>query len=94
MTVFLIVLFGVLSGSLLSVLVGLVGRNRKIGFGWTFLISLVFTPVVGLIIALISDPLDAGEQKRVGCVGAVLAVLGLLFLLLFVLALAGVFMSV
>lgn len=94
MTVFLIVLFGVLSGSLLSVLVGLVGRNRKIGFGWTFLISLVFTPVVGLIIALISDPLDAGEQKRVGCVGTVLAVLGLLFLLLFILALAGVVMSV
>lgn len=94
MTVFLIVLFGVLSGSLLSVLVGLVGRNRKIGFGWTFLISLVFTPVVGLIVALISDPLDAGEQKRVGCVGTVLAVLGLLFLLLFILALAGVVMSV
>lgn len=94
MTVFLIVLFGVLSGSLLSVLVGLVGRNRKIGFGWTFLISLVFTPIVGLIVALISDPLDAGEQKRVGCVGTVLAVLGLLFLLLFILALAGVVMSV
>jgi len=94
MTVFLIVLFGVLSGSLLSVLVGLVGRNRKIGFGWTFLISLVFTPVVGLIVALISDPLDAGEQKRVGCVGTVLAVLGLLFLLLFILDLEGEVMSV
>lgn len=39
----------------LAVLVGLVGRGRKIGFGWTFFWALLLSPLIGLIIALISD---------------------------------------
>lgn len=76
------VFFGVLSGCLLSVLVGLVGSNRRIGFGWSFLISLIFTPLVGLICTLLSDPLPCGE-KRWGCIGTVVAVLGVVFLVVF-----------
>ena len=66
----LIVLFGLLSDCLLSVLVGIIGSHRRIGFGWAFLISLIFTPLVGLIVALLTDPLPGGGQ-RWGCVGTV-----------------------
>lgn len=71
-----LLIFGLLTGSLLSILVGIIGSGRRIGFGWTFLISVVFTPIVGLIVALVSDPLPAGE-KRWGCIGAFLAVIAI-----------------
>ena len=45
----LAVIFGILSGCFLAVLVGIIGSHRRIGFGWAFLISLIFTPLVGLI---------------------------------------------
>ena len=78
----LIVLFGLLSDCLLSVLVGIIGSSRRIGFGLAFLVSLIFTPLVGLIVALLTDPLPGGEQ-RWGCIGTVVAVLGVVFLVVF-----------
>lgn len=87
--ILLTVVFGLLSGCFLSVLVGILGSRRRIGFGWSFLLSVVFTPLVGLICALLSDPLPAGD-KRWGCLGVAVAVLGVLFLAAFVfLLLAG-----
>ena len=84
----LIVLFGLLSDCLLSVLVGIIGSSRRIGFGLAFLVSLIFTPLVGLIITLLTDPLPYGGQR--GCVGTFVAILGLLFLCAFlILLLAG-----
>lgn len=83
---FLTIVFGILSGCLLSVLVGIIGSNRRIGFGWAFLISLVFTPLVGLVVALLTERLPGGEQ-RWGCLGCGAAVLGLLFLAAFLLLL-------
>lgn len=59
----LIVLFGLLSDCLLSVLVGIIGSSRRIGFGLAFLVSLIFTPLVGLIITLLTDPLPYGGQR-------------------------------
>ena len=82
----LAVIFGLLSGSLLSVLVGIIGSRRHIGFGWAFLISLIFTPLVGLIITLISAPLPCGVQ-RWGCIGTVIALLGILSLVAFLMLL-------
>jgi len=83
----LIVLFGLLSDCLLSVLVGIIGSSRRIGFGLAFLVSLIFTPLVGLIITLLTDPLPYGGW---GCVGTFVAILGLLFLCAFlILLLAG-----
>ena len=71
----LIVLFGLLSDCLLSVLVGIIGSSRRIGFGLAFLVSLIFTPYGG---------------QRWGCVGTFVAILGLLFLCAFlILLLAG-----
>ena len=83
---FLVTLFGALSGCLLSVLVGVIGSRRRIGCGWAFLISLIFTPLVGLIVALLTDPLP-GEDRRWGCIGTLLALLGLVSLVVFLLLL-------
>ena len=83
---FLVILFGALSGCLLSVLVGVIGSRRRIGFGWAFLISLIFTPLVGLIVARLTDPLP-GEDRRWGCIGTLLALLGLVSLVVFLLLL-------
>ena len=82
----LTVVFGILSGCLLSVLVGIIGSSRRIGFGWAFLISLIFTPLVGLIVALLPDPRPGGD-RRWGCIGTLLAILGLAFLAAFLLLL-------
>ncbi|MFI3302605.1 MAG: hypothetical protein SNH35_04015 [Rikenellaceae bacterium] len=84
----LLIIFGLVSGCLLSVLVGLVGAQRNIGFGWSFLISLIFSPIVGLICVLLSPPNFAysklgGEPKRWGCLGIALSILGVLLLIPF-----------
>lgn len=84
--------FGLMSGCFLSVLVGIVGSKRRIGFGWAFLASLllILTPLVGLLLALISDPLPVGTDRGLGCIGTLFGVLGLLFLVAFLfLLLAG-----
>ena len=80
----LTLVFGLLGGCFLSVLVGIIGSRRRIGFGWAFLISVIFTPLVGLIVALLTDPLPGGGQ-RWGCIGTFVAILGLLFLFVFLL---------
>lgn len=82
----LTLIFGLLSGCFLSVLVGIIGSRRRIGFGWAFLLSVIFTPLVGLVIALLTDPLPGGGQ-RWGCIGILVAILGLLFLAAFLLLL-------
>lgn len=40
---------------ILSLLAAILGGKRKIGFGWVLIISLLFSPLVGFIAALISD---------------------------------------
>lgn len=70
----LLLIFGVISFSLVSVLVGLLGARRRIGFGWAFLISAISTPLIGLIVTLLFDKLPAGERKW-GCLGTLLAIL-------------------
>ena len=82
----LAIIFGLLSGCFLAVLVGIIGSHRRIGFGWAFLLSVIFTPLVGLIVALLTDPLPGGGQ-RWGCIGTFVAILGLLFLAVFLLLL-------
>ncbi len=86
---FLVILFGLFGGCLLSVLVGLIGSGRHIGFGWSFLISLIFTPLIGLIVTLLSDPLP-DSNRRWGCLGVSLGMLGVGCLLIFLLLCLGV----
>lgn len=85
----LVLIFALLSGCFLAALVGMLGRRRTIGFGWPFVLSLVFTPLVGLIIVLLSEELPDGQKKGLGCIGGILAFLGFLCLLVFLLMLLG-----
>ena len=85
----LTIIFGVLGGCFLSVLIGILGSKRNIGFGWAFLLSAIFTPLVGLICVLISDPLPQGVPNRWGCLGAIMAIVGLLFLVTFLFLILG-----
>lgn len=85
----LVLFFALLSGCFLAALVGMLGRRRTIGFGWPFVLSLVFTPLVGLIIVLLSEKLPDGQKQGLGCIGGILAFLGFLCLLVFLLMLLG-----
>ncbi len=78
----LLLIFGLLTGTALCALVGILGSRRRLGFGWTFIISLIFTPLIGLIAALISDPLPSGE-KRWGCLATIIGVLTLALMAFF-----------
>lgn len=83
----IILIFALLSDCLLAALVGLLGARRRIGFGWTFLLSALFTPIVGLVAVLLSGELPAGE-RRWGCLGVLIAIctlvaLAVVFALLF-----------
>jgi phosphate/sulfate permease len=47
-----------------SLIVGAIGSNRKIGFWGAFFLSLILSPVIGLIIALVSKDKDDEEYKQ------------------------------
>ena len=72
----------------MAVLVGLVGARRRIGFGWTFFFSVLFTPFIGLIIALLSDKLPDGERNW-GCLGSILAIITIALLVFLAMMILG-----
>jgi hypothetical protein len=43
----------------LSALVALLGRNRKIGYGWSLVLCLFLSPIIGAIIILFSKRVDS-----------------------------------
>ncbi len=86
MIMWTIAIFGLATGVLFDVLVGLVGSRRNIGFGWAFILSVLFTPLVGLIVVLISDPLPAGAEPKYGCLGRTFGCLGAALLVFIVAA--------
>jgi len=47
-----------------SLLVGLCGSQRRMGFTGTFLLSLFVTPVIALIVLLITGPSRRAEMER------------------------------
>jgi hypothetical protein len=51
----------IIGGIIISALVALLGKNRKIGYGWSFVLCLFLTPLVGLIIIFFSKKNDAVE---------------------------------
>lgn len=81
-----ILIGGTIFGSLLAALVGLVGSKRRIGFGWVFLISVIFSPLVGLVCALLSEKLPYGE-KRWGCLGTLLGIAAIILIVFLALVL-------
>jgi|MEHZ01.5.fsa_nt_MEHZ011426568.1_6 hypothetical protein len=48
---------------LTSLIIGFLGTNRRLGFVGTFLVSLLFTPIIGLVVLLASD-LRPRELRR------------------------------
>jgi hypothetical protein len=81
-----IVLFSAFTGIFLDVLVALFGSRRNIGFGWTFIISVVFTPLVGLIAVLLSNPLPQGAAPKYGCLGFTFGIMGMALMILIAIA--------
>lgn len=80
-----IVIFGLLSGHLLfDVLVSLLGSRRNIGFGWAFILSVIFTPLIGFILVLLSEPLPQGVEPKYGCLGYSFGCLGAVFIVLII----------
>jgi hypothetical protein len=49
----------------LSLIIGFLGRHKKFGFWGYFFASLLFTPLVGLLLVLASDP--RVSNPRVSC---------------------------
>ena len=47
-----------------SVLVGLCGSQRRMGFTGTFLLSLVITPVLALLVLLVTGPSRRVQLER------------------------------
>lgn len=53
--------------AIISALVALLGRNRKIGYGWSFVLCLFLSPIIGVIIILFSkknDSVDFVDVKK------------------------------
>jgi len=47
---------------ILCVVIGLIGKNKKIGFAGAFFLSLLLSPLIGLIIVLVSNPKEPQNQ--------------------------------
>jgi len=47
-----------------SILVGLCGSQRRMGFTGTFLLSLVITPVLALLLLLVTGPSRRAQLDR------------------------------
>jgi hypothetical protein len=47
-----------------SILVGLCGSQRRLGFTGTFLLSLIITPILALVIILITGPSRRVKMER------------------------------
>ena len=82
----LVFLFGLLAGCLLAVIVGLIGSRRRIGFGWAFLLSVVTSPIIGLIVTLCTPKLETKDRKW-GCLGTLIGIAMLVLLIVVVLML-------
>ena len=56
---------GIFFGWLLfSIIVGAIGSGRKIGFWGAFLLSLLLSPIIGIIITLVSKNKEDEEYKE------------------------------
>jgi len=80
MTDFLVIIGAIGTDSLLSALVGILGSRRSIGFGWAFLLSAIFTPIVGLIAVLLSDKLPDGDRKW-GCIAPFFIIIAIIIII-------------
>ena len=81
-----IIIFALASGLLLDVLVGFLGSRRNICFGWAFILSAIFTPLIGFILVLLSERLPEGSEPKYGCLGYSFGILGAIIMVLVILS--------
>ena len=86
-----ILIFAIVLGVGADALIGLIGSRRNIGFGWAFILSAIFTPLIGFILVLLSERLPEGSEPKYGCLGYTFGLLGaILMVLIFTAILFGV----
>ena len=49
---------------LLSILIGVIGRKRVVGFLWMFVLSLLFSPIVMGLILLVMAPVKKASSSK------------------------------
>lgn len=77
-----ILICAVVLGVGVDAVIGLLGSRRNIGFGWAFIISLLFSPLIGLIAVLLSERLPQGSEPKYGILGLSFGCLGAVFMIL------------
>lgn len=77
-----ILICAVVLGVGVDALIGLLGSRRNIGFGWAFIISLLFSPLIGLIAVLLSERLPQDSEPKYGILGLSFGCLGAVFMIL------------
>lgn len=55
-------IYGGITYLIVRILFGFIGTNRRIGFWGAFFVCMIFTPVIGLFVAL-----DSGKVNAKGC---------------------------
>ena len=55
---------GIISWLIFSMLIGIIGSNRKIGFAGAFFLSLLLSPLIGLIFTLVSKSLSDEKYEK------------------------------
>lgn len=48
----------IIANAIVSALVALLGRNRTLGYGWSFVLCFFISPIIGLIIILCTKKKD------------------------------------
>lgn len=80
---FTALVIGLLTGCFFAALVGVIGSHRRIGFGWAFLISVIVSPIIGLIVTLCTPKLPNRDRKW-GCFSALVGLLVIALILVLV----------
>jgi len=57
-------IIGIISWIISSIIVGIIGSNRKIGFAGAFFLSLLLSPLIGLIFTFFSKSLEAEKFEQ------------------------------
>jgi uncharacterized membrane protein YiaA len=55
---------GLLVMIVFSYFIGILGRNRKLGFWGYFFASMVLTPLIGLLLVVATDPVKEGDDEK------------------------------
>nr|MBC7613261.1 hypothetical protein [Pseudopedobacter sp.] len=50
---------------IISALVALIGKDRKIGYGWSLVLCIFLSPIIGVIIILFSKKTDSVDFVEV-----------------------------